>query len=190
MSASARSRLPLSRRRWLGQLSAAAVGAAGLMLQRGVKAAAAGDAAAVIQQPALGERVHWPTVHLLDGRRLDPPQPGQAASVVVFFSTTCPFCARHNQHVQALLRQTSGLPLQVLGVAQDKDPQAVRRYLAARGHGFAVTLADKELHEALSARRVIPLTCVIDRHGRLREVIPGEMFAEDVLELARWAREA
>jgi hypothetical protein len=33
----------------------------------------------------------------------------------------------------------------------------------------------------LSPRRVIPLTCVLDRDGRLREVIPGEMFEEDLL---------
>jgi len=35
---------------------------------------------------------------------------------------------------------------------------------------------------------VTPLTCVLDRQGRLREVIPGEMFADDVMGLARWAR--
>ncbi len=156
----------------------------------GASAGAALPLLALAAPAAKGEPVAWPEVRLLDGSPMPAPSASGKAAVVVFFSTTCPFCARHNQHVQALLRQTSGLPLQVLGVAQDKDPQAVRRYLAARGHGFAVTLADKELHEALSARRVIPLTCVIDRHGRLREVIPGEMFAEDVLELARWAREA
>ena len=188
MSASARSRLPLSRRRWLGQLSAAAVGAAGLMLQRGVKAAAAGDAAAVIQQPALGERVHWPTVHLLDGRRLDPPQSGQAASVVVFFSTTCPFCARHNVPVQKLLDSSRGMPLRILAVAHDEKVELVQRYLARRQLGFEVTMDQLPLHVALSRKPGIPLTCVVDRQQRLREVIRGEMFEEDVLGLTRWAQ--
>lgn len=40
----------------------------------------------------------------------------------------------------------------------------------------------------MTLRKVIPLTCVVDRAGRLREVIPGEMFEEDVLDLAKWAR--
>jgi peroxiredoxin len=170
---------PSARRRWLAAAWGAGVaGAMGAALPGMARATPA----------AKGEPVAWPEVRLLDGSLLAAPSASGKATVVVFFSTTCPFCARHNMHVQALQRQAAGLPLQVLGVAQDRDPEAVRRYLAAHGHGFAVTLADKVLHDALSTRRVIPLTCVIDRSGRLREVIPGEMFEEDVLELARWAQ--
>jgi hypothetical protein len=32
------------------------------------------------------------------------------------------------------------------------------------------------------------MTCVIDRQGVLREVIPGEMAEDDVMGLAKWAR--
>jgi hypothetical protein len=39
--------------------------------------------------------------------------------------------------------------------------------------------------QALSTRRLVPLTVTVDRSGRLRQVIPGEMFEADVLELAR-----
>jgi hypothetical protein len=39
-------------------------------------------------------------------------------------------------------------------------------------------------------RRVIPMTCVLDRSGTLRELIPGEMTESDVLGLARWAGKA
>jgi len=138
---------------------------------------------------ALGQPVQWPaSLRLLDGGTLEAAQLRQSATLVVFFSTTCPFCARHNQHVQKLAQATRGQPLRVLGVAHDRDPEAVRRYLAAKGLGFAVTLDQQPLHEALSMRRVIPLSCVIDAQGRLREVIPGEMFEEDVMDLERWAR--
>jgi hypothetical protein len=34
---------------------------------------------------------------------------------------------------------------------------------------------------------VIPLTAVVERSGRLRQVIPGEMFEEDVMEWLRLA---
>lgn len=137
--------------------------------------------------PAIGSRIDWPPVRLLDGRTLAPLQPGAAASVVVFFSTTCPYCARHNVHVQKLLAATRGLPLRVLGVAHDKQPELVTRYLARRGLSFDVTLDQGPLHAALSRKPGIPLTCVVDRQQRLREVIRGEMFEDDVLGLARWA---
>lgn len=137
---------------------------------------------------AKGEAVQWPAVRLLDGRPLPAPWLAGQAAVVVFFSTTCPFCARHNKHVQKLAAQMSGQPLQVIGVAQDRQRADVNRYLSNNAYTFAVTMDHRPLHEAMASRRVIPLTCVIDRTGRLRDVIPGEMFEEDVLELAQWAK--
>ena len=137
--------------------------------------------------PGSGEPVAWPTVALLDGPRLGPAQWRGQAAVVVFFATTCPFCRRHNEHVEKLARATRGQPLRVLGVAADRDPEVVRAYRREKGYRYDMTLDDEAMHAALSWRRVIPLTCVVDRDGRLREVIAGEMFEEDVLELARWA---
>ena len=137
--------------------------------------------------PALGERVRWPAFRQLDGRPVEPPQPGQEASVVVFFLTTCPFCARHNEHVQKLVERTRGLPLRVLGVAQDDEAALVKTYLARKRLTFQVSMEHRPLRAALSTLRGVPLTCVVDRQQRLREVIRGEMFEEDVLDLARWA---
>ena len=137
--------------------------------------------------PALGDVVRWPDIGLLDGRSLPAPKPGQSASVVVFFSTTCPFCARHNVHVQKLRDAAAALPLRVLGVAQERDPAVVRRYAATRGLQFDISLDAGPLRAALSPLRGIPLTCVVDRQQRLREVIRGEMFEDDVLGLAKWA---
>ena len=121
-------------------------------------------------RPAVpGERVHWPPdITLLDGSPW-APRPG-VATVVVFWSTTCPFCKRHNVHVEKLQRSA-----------------VVQRHIAATGPSFPVTMAYTPLAAALSTRNVIPLTITVDRDGRLRQVIPGEMFEEDVLELARLA---
>jgi peroxiredoxin len=138
--------------------------------------------------PALGDRVVWPEISLLDGRRLPPLQAGELASVIVFFSTTCPYCARHNAHVQKLREAAAALPLRVLGVAEDREAEAVRRYAVRRGLNFDITLEAGTLHAALSPMRGIPLTCVVDRQQRLREVIRGEMFEVDVLGLSKWAR--
>lgn len=133
-----------------------------------------------------GERVDWPRqVTLLDGRAWQPT-PGHA-TIVVFWSTTCPFCKRHNPHVEKLHRQLQGRRADVLGVARDRDGEAVRRHMAREGLTFPVTLEYAALADSLSRRNVIPLTVTVDRAGRLRELIPGEMFEEDVLELARLA---
>jgi peroxiredoxin len=172
----------VGRRRLAGAVTTGLALASGSLLALG--AAAPARAAA-----AVGEPVRWPeTITLLDGSTLATERLRHQAVLVVFFSTTCPFCTRHNPHVQKLLAASAGLPLRVIGAAQDKSADAVRAYVQRHGYSFDVTLDARALHEALSPRKVIPLTCVVDRSGRLREVIPGEMFEDDVLELAKWAR--
>ena len=147
-------------------------GAAGL-----VWPAAAGAAPA---QP--GQLVRWPQVQLLDGRTWSGEQARGQSMVVVFWATTCPFCLRHNAHIEKLRRALAGKPVQILTAARDRDPAAVRSYLERNGYGFAVTLDHAPLAQALSARQVIPLTVLVDRQGRLKQAIPGEMFEEDVME--------
>lgn len=135
-------------------------------------------------QPARpGERVDWPEVSLLDGGRFGPAEVAGRALVVVFFTTSCPFCRRHNRHLQKLY--TLAPPgLAVIGVARETDAALVRRHAANEGYRFPITLQAEPLAAALSRRRLVPLTVTIARDGTLRQVIPGEMSEEDVLSLA------
>jgi thiol-disulfide isomerase/thioredoxin len=88
-------------------------------------------AAAAPAQP--GERVAWPEVALLDGQRFGPAEVAGRALVVVFFTTTCPFCRRHNRHLQRLHAQAPA-GLAVLGVARESDAEVVRRHAAREGY--------------------------------------------------------
>ena len=160
---------PPARRRmlsalWLGALC----GAAPAALAQGAKPA--------------GRVVNWPEVTLLDGTRWGPAQAQGKAVIVVFWSTTCPFCLRHNAHIEKLRRAAAGRPLEILTVARDKDASAVKAYLARHGYGFQVTMDQGPMAAALSSRKVIPLTLTVDRQGRLGQEIPGEMFEEDVMQ--------
>jgi thiol-disulfide isomerase/thioredoxin len=142
----------------------------------------------VLARPAAaGDTVSWPQVTLLDGSRWSGEQAHGKAVVAVFWSVTCPFCARHNQHVEKLRQAVAGKPLELLTISRDADRQAVARYLARRDLHFAVTLDSQPMAAALSTRNLIPLTVTVDRQGRLKQVIPGEMFEEDVLDLQKLA---
>jgi thiol-disulfide isomerase/thioredoxin len=138
---------------------------------------------------AKGQGVVWPEVPLLDGTRLPAGHWAGQAAVVVFWATTCPFCRRHNEHVQKLhqaadaARASGKRAPRVLTVARDRDAAVVRRYAKDRGYGFPITMDYAALSQALSTRNMIPLTVAVDRLGRLHQVYPGEMFEEDVMEL-------
>ena len=160
---------PPARRRMLSALCLGALcGGAPAALAQGSKPA--------------GRVVNWPEVTLLDGTRWGPAQAQGKTVIVVFWSTTCPFCLRHNAHIEKLRRAAAGRPLEILTVARDKDASAVKAYLARHGYGFQVTMDQGPMAAALSSRKVIPLTLTVDRQGRLGQEIPGEMFEEDVMQ--------
>jgi thiol-disulfide isomerase/thioredoxin len=161
------------------RLALAALGTPGAWIATGARAAPA--------QP--GHAVAWPAVTLLDGTPLPAAHWAGRAAVVVFWTTTCPFCRRHNQHVEKLHRaaRAAAAPLTVLGVARERDAALVSRYAQAQGYSFPITLDSAPLAAVLSERRVIPLTAVVARDGRLKQVLPGEMFEEDVMELLQLA---
>ena len=137
------------------------------------------------QSPGPGTPIDWPVISLLGGNKLDPASWRGQPAVVVFWATYCPYCKRHNAHVDKLYRATQGLPFRVLGVALDTDENTVGRYMTVNGYSFPVTIDRGVLRQRLTPRHVIPMTCVLDRRGRLVQAIPGEMSEDDVLGLAR-----
>ena len=151
-----------------------------------VAASGAWARGAVAAEPSVGVDA-WPAVRLLDGETLGPEQLRGSAVVLVFWATHCPFCLRHNAHVDKLHRACAGRPIRVVTAALDRDPEAVRAYMRRNGYAFPVTLDAEPLRTALQLRRVIPLTCTFDRAGRPLQRIAGEMFEEDVVELRRLA---
>lgn len=130
-----------------------------------------------------GDAVAWPgAVNLLDGRTWRPLA-GQR-KIVVFWSVTCPFCRRHNQHLQTLLATLKDKPLQLLTVANDRDAGNVRHHLTRERLGFDVTLDHAALAAALRPRPMVPMTITVDAQDRVEWVIPGEMTEPDVMALA------
>ena len=128
--------------------------------------------------------IEWPPIQLFDGGLFSPASWHGLAAVVVFWSTDCAFCTRHNARIDKLDRATHGQALRVLGVALDTDANAVRQDQARNQCAFPVTLDGDSLRPRMTTRRVNPMTCVLDRKGRLLQAMPGEMAGDEVLGLA------
>lgn len=139
--------------------------------------------ALALAAPAKGDAVDLPRLSLLDGSALDPADWLGRRGVIVFWSTDCPFCQRHNARLEQLYQRARarGSDLRIVALATDGDADLVRRHVAARGWHFPVGLATPAIRAAFTDRRVVPITVLIDRQGRLQLAIPGEMSADDVL---------
>jgi len=136
----------------------------------------------------IGSRIDWADVTLVDGTTVGAAQLAQQPVVVEFWATWCPFCRRQNPHLETLWRDVKGRGLHVLTFAIDKDPAKVRGYAAEYGYTFPVAMATTPIARQFEPRKGLPELYVVDTSGRIVVRESGEMFPEDVLALARFAR--
>lgn len=157
------------------------LGATASLLARADIALAGSDA---VETPIV-----WPPLHMLDGSTLKAADWQGVPVVVVFWATWCPYCKRHNAHIEALHQASVGKKLRVLGVSTESDQAKVLNYVQANQFHFPVALADSSFRAQFSDRRVIPLTCLVSAKGRLVQAVPGEWALDDVMALsaAAWA---
>ena len=164
-----------TRRQWLA--GAAASGFASCATAQGLPTA--------WPAPALFRRVDWPSLRLIDGSMLAAEEWLGRPAIVVIWATWCAFCKRHNAHIDRLFQALTGSGPRVLGVAMDGDVASVKRYMQVNGYRFPVALNEGRLRRRFTDRRVVPMTCLVDRAGRLLQCIPGEMAEDDVMGLGR-----
>ncbi|HLS57060.1 MAG TPA: TlpA disulfide reductase family protein [Zeimonas sp.] len=158
-----------------------ALAGAATLAQAGPGAAAARPAA-----PAIGTSVQLPTVRLLDGRELTSAYWRDKVVVIELWASWCPFCKRQNPHLDRLHRAHAGSGLEVLALSIDRNPDDARRYLREHGYAFHAAMFDERWQAAIGRPKGLPIVWVIGRDGTLRQLEIGEMFPEDIEELARW----
>lgn len=159
-------------------------------------AAALGHAGPVLAQsaglpsPATAEAkappLSLPEVALLDGSVFRPAQAEGKVLVIYWWASTCPFCALQSPEMQKLWdrHQTSGL--QLLSLSVDKKLQDAQAYLQKKGYTFPAGFVTPEIQRVLPKPRGLPVTLVRGRDGRVLQAEKGQMFPEDVEQLARW----
>ena len=152
----------------------------------------AGTAAALLWSPGVSRAsaepsaptIHWPALRLLDGTSLTPLGLNTMPVMLVFWETWCPYCKRHNVHIELLYQATLGMHIRVLGATTETNADKLASYLRANQLNFPVAHIERGFRDQFSQRRVIPLTCLVAENRRLLQSIPGEMDYEDLYSLA------
>ena len=146
--------------------------------------APAASAAAADALPALGSTLAVPAVELFDGRRFEPAH-GKLL-VVYWWASWCPFCALQSPHMETLWQAQQGRGLQMLALSIDKRADDATAYLAKRGYTFPAGLFTPAVERVLAKPKGLPVTVVRGRDGRVVMAEAGQLFPEDIEQIARW----
>jgi len=108
------------------------------------------------------------------GRTVTARDFGGKLLILNFWATWCPPCVQEVPSLNNLQKALGSKGLVVLGVSEDKDPQAYRQFLD-RFHVTYLTARDPEVKIKPKYGTVqIPESYLIDTNGRVVEKIVGE----------------
>ena len=181
----AQSPQPLSRRTWLAGVLLGSSGLAHAQSANPADSVAAREAKAPAL-PEVGSTLRVPNLSLLDGRAYDPLTSPAKVTVLYWWASTCPFCAQQSPEMQKLWSQSHSKGLQMLTLSVDKTQQEASAYLTKKGYTFPSAWVSPELHKQFPKPRGLPITLVLDRHGKVLQAEKGQMFPEDVAQLSQW----
>lgn len=149
-------------------------------------ASPASTEAAAPPMPPAGTPLRLPAVQLFDGTIFQPPTADGHLLVVYWWSSTCPFCALQSPEMQKLWRAYQDRGLQMLTLSVDRTQQDAVAYLQKKGYTFPAGFVTPEVQRVMPKPRGLPITLVRGRDGRVLQAEKGQMFPEEIEQLARW----
>lgn len=176
-----------SRRDALGGLAALALGAlpAPTIAQTTSGSTSSNAPLPARNAPAIGSLIRFPRTRLIDGSVREPEYWQGKLVVIELWATWCPFCRKQNPVLDKLYRAHVSKGLEVLGLSIDRNEDDIKKYYAETGYRFPSARFDRGWWEAIGKPKGLPIIWVVGRDGRLLQVEVGEMFAEDIEDLAR-----
>lgn len=172
------------RRRWVG--AAMAVAAAGCVPPVFAQpASSAAEEAKAPPLPAVGSLLRVPAVDWIRGGRFDPAQAVGRPLLVYWWASTCPFCALQSPAMEVFWKEQRTRGLQMLALSIDRKPADAEAYLIQKGYSFPAAWASPDWRKAFPKPKGLPITLLAGADGRLLLAEKGQMFAEDVQEMAR-----
>ena len=136
--------------------------------------------------PEEGAVLKLPGITRFDGTMFTPDQAKGRVLVIYWWASTCPFCALQSPEMQKLWTKHKGHGMDMLALSVDRKKEDALPYLHKRGYTFPAAWVTPEFQAALPKPKGLPITVVLGRDGKVLQADKGQMFAEDVEQLARF----
>lgn len=136
--------------------------------------------------PQVGSPLALPDVMLLNGTSFRAAEAAGQVVVLYWWASWCPFCAQQSPAMEALWLAQKGRGLRMLGLSIDRTAAEASAHLARKGYTFPAGLVTPAVARVLPKPKGLPVTVVRGRDGRVLAAESGQLFPEDVEQLARF----
>jgi len=143
---------------------------------------------ALLPASVLGQTVKAPQFKLRDinGRTVRLRDYQGKVVLINFWATWCPPCRAEMPDLVRLQREHANRGLQIIGITYPPEKKArVRRFAKSLKVNYPIVLGTREIKARFSSEETLPLTVVINRDGKVNDIISGILLREEFEEKIR-----
>lgn len=101
--------------------------------------------------------------------------------LINFWATWCPPCRAEMPDLVRLQREHGKEGLQIIGITYPPERRArVRRFARSLKVNYPIILGTREMKARFSSDETLPLTVVINRDGKVSDIISGILLRQEV----------
>jgi thiol-disulfide isomerase/thioredoxin len=100
--------------------------------------------------------------------------------LINFWATWCPPCRAEMPDLIRLQREYGRRGLQIIGITYPPETKTrVSRFARSLKVNYPIILGTRQIRSRFSSEEVLPLTVVIDRDGKVNDIISGILLPEE-----------
>ena len=100
--------------------------------------------------------------------------------LINFWATWCPPCRAEMPDLVRLQREHAGQGLQIIGITYPPETKIrVQRFARSLKVNYPIILGTREIKARFSSEETLPLTVVIDRDGKVNDIISGILLRQE-----------
>jgi len=130
----------------------------------------------------LGQEIKAPQFELRDvsGRTVRLNNYRGKVVLINFWATWCPPCRAEMPDLVRLQREHARQGLQIIGITYPPERRTrVRRFARSLKVNYPIILGTRQIKARFSLDETLPLTVVIDRDGKVNDIISGILLREE-----------
>ena len=116
----------------------------------------------------------------LDGNTISLSEMQGEVIFLNFWATWCTPCKKEIPFFNEAFQTHKDSGLKIIGISIDRSEKIVKKFLAKREFVYPVAMGTQKFLNDYGIARVVPVTVIIDKKGKLRHKVIGDLEREEI----------